>query len=117
MEDAFSIDRLDGEPRAVLLRVRGHLDARRAAVMLEECARAREAGRDLVLNLAGVTFIASSGIGALLALTEEFQQAGRTVCLAEPSSTVEAVLRLLNLDQFLRVEASEQAALEALRAA
>ena len=117
MEVTFSIERLEGGPRATVLRVRGHLDARHATQMLEACARAREAGQDLVLNLAGVSFIASSGVGALLALSEEFQQAGRTVYLVEPSQPVAAVLRLLNLDQFLRVEPDERAALDRLRAA
>ena len=59
----------------VLLRVSGRIDAQSAAALLEECHAARSAGRNLVLNLEGVTFIASSGIGVLLALVEQFDEA------------------------------------------
>ncbi len=117
MDRTFSIDRSDLDARTTVLRVSGHMDARHAAKMLEDCATARSARRDLILNLASVTFIASSGIGALLALSEEFRQSGLQLCLADPSPPVDAVLRLLNLDQFLRIESSEQSAVQGLRAA
>jgi anti-anti-sigma factor len=68
---------------------------------MERCAHARDAGRNLVLNLRDVSFLSSSGIGSLLALTEEFRERGTSVALAETSPTVREAIELLNLEEFL----------------
>lgn len=111
----FSIERTNVMNGTVLLRVRGELDARNAQVMVEESTRVLVAGQNLVLNLEGVSFIASSGIGALLALVEEFRRGPGSLRLAAISPPVDAVVRLLNLDRFLGIHDTEQAALEDLR--
>lgn len=116
MNQVFEVETAPVGTRVEVLRVRGKLDARSATVLMEQCARVRAAGRDLVLSLGGVTFIASSGVGALLALVEEFRQAEIQVRLAELSPAVESVVRLLNLDQFLAIDETEGAALSALEA-
>ena len=107
------------EPTAgiVVLRVSGRLDARAASELMTHCQRARDAGKDVVLNLAAVPFIASSGIGSLLALFDEFQQAGRNVRLTQLSPAVDSVIRLLNLDAFFAMDASEEESVRQLRAA
>jgi anti-anti-sigma factor len=102
---------------ATVLRVNGRLDARSASTLTTRCAEIRAAGRHLVLNLAGVSFIASSGIGALLALVEDYRLARLQVRLAAISTPVESVLRLLNLEPFLHVDPSEEDATQALKAA
>ncbi len=100
-----------------VLRPAGRLDAHNATILMQRCkAEAPDDGR-LVLNLSAVPFIASSGIGALLALMEEMQQRGGGLRVAEASPAVDSVLRLLNLDQFLPMDASEADSVRALRAA
>jgi anti-anti-sigma factor len=92
----------------------GRLDAKNAQTFVARCRELREKGvRRLVVNLAGVGFVASSGIGILLALTEEYQDAGGSVHLAELSEPVRSVLDLLNLTQFLAIVPTEEAALSA----
>jgi len=101
---------------AVVLRLQGRLDAKSSRVFLERCKAAHAANRHLVVNLSGVTFIASSGVGALLGLAEEYRQGTthvRFVCL---STAVASVIGLLNLDQFLAIHDSEQSAFDALAA-
>lgn len=100
--------------RTVVLRVSGRIETKSASQLLHRCAAVRNAGQDLVLNLANVSFIASSGIGALLALTEQFRESGTQVRFAAMSTAVESVIRLLNLDQFLSIEASEEDAVRSL---
>ncbi len=117
MSNPFEVEVLERTPDVVVLRATGRLDSQSAVTMMEHCERARMAGKHLVLNLAGVSFIASSGIGALLALAEDFSQAERSLRLAEVPTSVDSVLRLLNLEQFLSIDSTEQAALEALEAA
>ncbi|MFI5372963.1 MAG: STAS domain-containing protein, partial [Candidatus Eisenbacteria bacterium] len=95
MTQPFSIERSQLTVGTILLRIRGELDARNAQDMVEESKRVLVAGENLVLNLSGVSFIASSGIGALLALVEEFRRGPGTLRLAAISPPVDAVVRLL----------------------
>jgi len=100
----------------VLLRISGRLDAKSAPQLLERCAVVRTAGYNLILNLGGVTFVASSGIGALLAVAEQFREAECRIRFASLSAAVESVIKLLNLDQFLTIDPTEDDSLTALEA-
>jgi len=102
---------------AVVLRVTGRLDARNAQALLRACRTHQDMGhRNLVINLSEVTFVASSGVGTLLALTEELGDAGGSVHLVALSDPVNSVVELLNLTQFLNLGATEAEALEAIGA-
>jgi anti-sigma B factor antagonist len=116
MPDEFEIVEGTRRGRTSLLRVRGRLDARSAPLLLQAGSSVRSRGENLILDLSGVTFMASSGLGSLLSLGEEFRQAGSRVRIASPSSAVDSVIRLLNLHEFLAIDASEEDALHALEA-
>jgi anti-sigma B factor antagonist len=116
MSDDFEIESQPMVDAIEVLRVRGRLDTKTASLLLHRCAAVRNAGHDLVLNLSGVTFIASSGIGALLALTEKFRESGGCVRFVQLSTAVESVIQLLNLNAFLGIDATEQDGLKALEA-
>jgi anti-anti-sigma factor len=115
MSSSFGITE-ETRGRTVLLRVSGRLDARSAPHLLEVASRIRSRGMNLVLDLSGVTFMASSGLGSLLSLAEEFRKSENRVRLASPSHAVDSVIRLLNLHQFLTIDRSEEEALNALEA-
>jgi anti-sigma B factor antagonist len=101
-------------PGAAVLRLSGRLDAKSAQAMVARCSDLREGGvTRVVLNLADVSFVASSGIGSLLALTEQFQDAGGCLRLVQISAAVRSVVELLNLGEFLRIDDTEQAGLAA----
>ena len=114
MSDDFQIASGPATGGTVLLRLKGRLDAKSASTLLHRCTQVREAGQNLVLNLSGVSFIASSGIGALLALVEQFRETQANVRFAALSAAVDSVIKLLNLGQFLTIDPSEDAALAAL---
>ena len=114
MNPDFDIQTAEDGQQAVVLRVSGELDAKSAPLLVERCVQARAAGKHVILNLWGVTFIASSGVGALLALVEEFRDSQVSVHLAKPSPAVDSVIRLLCLDQFLPIDRDEDAARAAL---
>lgn len=109
MSDDFQITSVPAREGVVVLRVSGRIDTRMASQLLHHCTEVRDAGHSLVLNLSAVTFIASSGIGALLALTEQFRDGRSHVRFAELSTAVASVIQLLNLDQFLSIDATEDA--------
>ena len=115
MSADFRIEEVELGGEAQLLRVSGRLDAKNAQTFVARCRELRDGGtRQLVVNLAGVGFVASSGVGVLLALTEEYQDAGGRVHLVALSEAVRSVLDLLNLTQFLRIAASEKEVTTAL---
>lgn len=117
MSAEFDIQTHEPGGGVTVLRVRGRLDAAGVPVLMKRARAVRTARHDLVLNLSGVTFVASSGIGLLLALAEEFQQAGASVRLAEVSPAADSVIRLLNLGEFLSIHPDERSALGESRAA
>ncbi len=59
----------------------------------------------LHVNLAGVTFIDSSGLGALVAGWKAVQPSGCELTLVEVGDTLRAKLDLTGIDQLMRVEA------------
>jgi anti-sigma B factor antagonist len=85
----------------------GRLDAEAANRLRAQCASLREQGYErLALDLAAVSFVASSGVGTLLALTEEFKEFKGSLRLAALSEAVISVVSLLNLTQFLVIDRS-----------
>jgi anti-sigma B factor antagonist len=111
----FTIEEVGAPDGAVLLRLSGRLDAKNAQALVARCNDLYANGiTRIVLNLSSVSFVASSGIGSLLALTERFQDAGGGVRLVEVSDPVRSVVDLLNLGEFLRIDATEQAGLAAI---
>ena len=64
----------------------------------------------IVVDLAEISFIDSSGLGALIAGLKATRAAGGDLRIARPGSQVEAVLRLTNLDRVLRAHPSAEAA-------
>ncbi len=116
MPDSFIIEREDPTTRAVILRIKGTLDAKNSPVLTRACAQVAEEGRHLVLCLSEVDFIASSGVGALLAIAEDFQESKLEVRFAQLSTAVSSVIELLNLDQFLKIIPTPDEALTDLAA-
>jgi anti-sigma B factor antagonist len=55
----------------------------------------------VVLDLSGVGFIDSSGLGALIGSLKSARQAGGDVRIACPGEQVRAILKLTNLDRIL----------------
>src|SRR5262245_5248519 len=94
-------------PSVMMVRVSGRLDARNATDLMALCAPFRAPGHTLIIHLGGVDFIASSGVGVLLALVEEFRMRGGVVRLTSLSPAVDDVLRLLQLDRFLEIDTDE----------
>jgi anti-anti-sigma factor len=117
MPELFQMQSGQPDGRTELLRLGGRLDSSSAPLLVQKCSAVRGAGHSLVLNLEGVTFIASSGVGALLAVAEQFRESGQAIRLVALSPAVDSVIRLLNLDQFLPIDATEDEALSALKAA
>jgi len=90
MSEQFTISTVEQEGRASLLNVGGRLDAIAAVALRKCCSDLWESGhRNIALDLSEVSFIASSGVGVLLALTEELGKQGGNLYLAPVSPAVQ----------------------------
>lgn len=116
MSDEFEVSKPEDRGGTVLMRVKGRLDVKTAPMLLQRVADIQASGQNLVLNLSEVSFMGSSGVGALLVLVEQFQEQGGSVRFASLSPAVDSVVKLLNLDRFLTIDRTENDALAALGA-
>jgi anti-anti-sigma factor len=116
MHRNFEITRVDMRGRVVLLRLKGRIEQHAAHQLVELGQEIAAQGRHLIVHLAGVKFMGSSGIAALLALSELFEERGRTLRLTDPSPCVSALIDLLQLREIVVVESSQTAALQAAHA-
>lgn len=98
--DSITIERTAGT-----VAVRGEVDAHTAPEMrtagqavVEELGSAR-------LDLSGVEFIDSSGLGVLVALTSAAREAGGDVVIVAPSRPVTRLLQISGLEGHLTVDA------------
>ena len=81
----------------------GRLNMVSAAGLRETVAVALAAGRTrIVIDLSGVEFVDSSGLGALIGCLKSARQAGGDLRIAQPTAQVEMVLQLSNLDRVLK---------------
>ena len=81
----------------VILRCHGRLVRGEESSLL--CAAVQQHGRDVVIDLQGVTAIDAAGIGALVSL----QAAGVYLKLMNPTEPVRAALRLTGLEKVFEV--------------
>src|SRR5258705_13705225 len=114
MSNDLEISPVENRGRTAVLRLKGRLDVKTSPILLQRVAEIQANGQNLVLNLSEVSFMGSSGIGALLVLVEQFQEQGGSVRFASLSPAVDSVVKLLNLDRFLSIDATETASFAAL---
>ncbi len=101
-----------------VLQLHGRLDADGAQQLREAALTSlKDAGeRHLVVDLAGVEFVASTGLATFLLLTEEFADVPGSIVFVNAAPAVMQVITLLNISQFLKLETSEEAAFELIGA-
>ena|SRR5436305_3401260 len=97
----------------VVLDLAGRLTAGAGAKLLTETFRALEAeGRkNVLINFAGVDFIDSTGIGALMAGTEMIRRGGQ-VRIMNSTGAVQQVFQITRLNRVFPNYADEQSALQ-----
>lgn len=116
MSEQFWIEESDMHRPIAVLRIGGRIGVKQAKELRTRCALLRYSGyKHLILNMSKVSFIASSGIGALIVLSGEMRIKGGGVHLASVSQAVQRVIKLLNVGGFLSIEPSEEEALSNLK--
>jgi anti-sigma B factor antagonist len=107
----MQIQNEDIEPAATVMRLDGRLNMVSAPQLKAAVAAAVQAGRTrVVVDLTAVTFLDSSGLGALIAGLKATRQAGGDLRMTGANEQVRTVLRLTNLDRVLRPHDTLEAA-------
>ncbi|HZW82567.1 MAG TPA: anti-sigma F factor antagonist [Candidatus Deferrimicrobium sp.] len=103
----------------LVIKVTGELDL----VVADEFRRVvdpeleRRQVKNLVINLNGVSFIDSSGLGVILGRYKKLLQTGGKIWIAEPRPPVRKILELSGFPRIMPFFDSEKQALEAVREA
>lgn len=89
-------------PGVAVITAAGRLNLAAARELRTEVRSALDEGSSrIVVELSEVTFMDSSGLGALVACLKSARQAGGDLRIAAPSAQVTMVLELSNLDRVL----------------
>ncbi|ELR68613.1 anti-sigma factor antagonist [Fulvivirga imtechensis AK7] len=73
--------------------------------------------RSCIIDISGLRYINSSGIGVLITILTKFRNKGGEVCLLKPSENVQKLLIITKLNAIFQIAGSEEEALEVLKAA
>jgi len=96
----------------LVVRPEGELDLGSADLFRDHVDRALARGRvrGVVLNLSGVTFIDSSGLGAVLGRYRRVRQEGMAMAMAAAPAKLQPVLELSGLLKIMPLYSSEKEA-------
>lgn len=109
----FEVTQLDES--CTLVRLTGRLDSAGVdRIETRVTAAMVPGGRNAVVDLSGVTFLASMGIRMLIANARAIHLKGRKMAVFGATGAVASVLEAVALDQLVPVAADQQAALQAV---
>jgi len=95
----------DEQPERTVLFVSGEIDMQTAPDLRAQVDDLDVAHRTLVLDLAGVGFVDSSGLGSLLGIKKQQDRAGGQLLLARVPAPVAQIIEITKMDRvFDRVE-------------
>lgn len=101
----------------LLARVEGELDLSTAAAFRETIDRyleGRDGAKHLVLNMSGMTFVDSSGLGAILGRYRRITERGGRLVAADVPAQIARLLALSGLQKVIATFATEGEALGSL---
>ena len=97
----------------LIAHIKGELDHHNAAPLRKEIDNSMKAYecRDLILDLAGVEFMDSSGIGIALGRYKKLSKTGGRICIAGSSPYIDKVLDMAGVFSIIPKEPDVQSAL------
>jgi anti-anti-sigma factor len=101
------------EGAVLILEVVERLDQPGAQDLAEALTRIIESGEPrLIINLAKVLYLSSSGLRALLNAARRVEAEGGKLCVCSPQGMVKRVIQLVGFDKVLPIYTSETDALQ-----
>ncbi|HLL66394.1 MAG TPA: STAS domain-containing protein [Micromonosporaceae bacterium] len=103
-------------PTCTVVQVAGEVDLSTEPELRRDLAAVVEREMaQVVVDLTGVAFLDSTGLGLLVWAFRRMQDRGGGLCLAGPQASVAKLLDLTSLDRLITVYDSVEAATEAIR--
>lgn len=99
-EPSFTVER---DAAMSVLRIDGEVDVLSAPLLRTQLADLCEAGRSVVVDLTGVSFMDSMALSVLVLAHRRLVEQGLVLLLAAPQRAVRLVLEVSALDQFIAV--------------
>ncbi len=100
----------------VLLYPRGFINAHTVRLFETEIQKALERQRyNIVVSCAGLAYIASAGLGALMGVIEEVRTNGGDIRIADLNDTVRNIFEILGFNHLYRIFPSEVEAILSFR--
>ena len=87
----------------VILSPQGRLDLNNSQSFAEKAQQAISTGRQVIVNMSGLTFIDSAAIGSLVGLTKVARDSGQELYLASVPETIQKTFDLLRLNNFFAI--------------
>jgi anti-sigma B factor antagonist len=94
-----------------IVEARGEIDLYTSPWLREAVLEALGSSAHVIVDLAAVTFIDSTGLGVLVSAQKRAENADGTMCLAGPAGLVAKVLRVTHLDRAFTIHANIETAL------
>ncbi len=101
-------------PNGVILELTGDLTYANREQFKTAVEAIRQRGcRHLVLNMANVRFVDSSGLGLLALISQNFKLSQGKISMLKPQSYVREIMSLANIQKLIPIYENEQDALDA----
>lgn len=96
------------EDQSDILCVVGEIDMASAPELQRACLALVDGGaKRVVIDMSGVSFIDSTGLGVIVSLQKRLQSQGGEAVIRNPSSVLRRLIRLTNLDRVVPIEGEE----------
>src|SRR5688500_16802901 len=114
---SFSSREAGCDPACVIYDLRGYIDAHTVIEFEKAMHASIDSGRNcVILDISGLSYISSAGIGAMMGLARKLGQRGGNLVLLNPSPKVFAILDGLGFTRIFKIASDEVSAVEMLKA-
>lgn len=97
--------------------LRGYIDAHTVIEFEKAVNSAMDTGiKRIVLDISGLSYISSAGIGAMMGLARKLSQSGGDLVLLNPTQKVFTILEGLGFTKIFKIASDEAEALEKMKA-
>jgi anti-anti-sigma factor len=116
---AFSFDtrEITGDNGCTVFELRGYIDAH-TVIEFEKAVNAfmDNGGRAVILEISGLSYISSAGIGAMMGVARKLDKLGGSLVLLNPTEKVFSILHNLGFTKIFKIARDEAEALDILKA-
>jgi anti-anti-sigma factor len=112
----FATRELTAEAGMLVFELRGYIDAHTVIEFEKAVNAVVESGtKSIVLDISGLSYISSAGIGAMMGLARRLSQLGGDLVLLNPTQKVHAILEGLGFTKIFKIAETEEEAVDKLR--